>query len=146
MLTTLSSGRKITDWKFFKEVEYTVVDLKIEGSTSGTYDRGDQTPPFNQNAILADGSTMRGPLTVTEYDEEIKDAHSLSQATGLGANGLLSSWSNGGYLTVVGFAKFAFELTFSKLAGAQLPNVLVSIIMCSVNDSTKGTLKRQSSI
>ena len=58
-----------------------------------------------------------------------------------GSNALLSSWSNGGYLTVVGFAKFAFELTFSRLEIAQLPNVLVSIIMWSVIDSTKEILK-----
>ena len=35
---------KITDWKIFKEVEYIVVDLGIEDSTSGSYDRGGQIP------------------------------------------------------------------------------------------------------
>ena len=69
-------------WRVFKEIAYNVVDLDIKDPTSGSYDREDQTSPFNQNAILADGSTIRGPLTVTEYDEEIKDAHSLLQATG----------------------------------------------------------------
>ena len=71
-----------TDWDIFKVIAYNVVDLNIKDPTSGSFDREDQTSPFNQNAILADGSTMRGPLTVTEYDEEIRIASNLFHATG----------------------------------------------------------------
>ena len=59
----------IEDWRFFKKVDYKVLDLKMEVSTD---DRGDQTPPLEQNAILADGSTDTGGLPLAVYNEQTK--------------------------------------------------------------------------
>ena len=61
----------IGDWNFFEEVEYKILDLKIDVSTG---DRGDQTPPFDENAILADGTTDQGERTLAKYNEQVKIA------------------------------------------------------------------------
>ena len=69
----------IEDWKFFKKVDYKIVDMKIEVSTG---DRGDQTPPFDQNAILPDGTTDAGELTLTVYNEQKRIAEDLKAPAG----------------------------------------------------------------
>ena len=70
-----------SNWDIFEKVECEVIDLKIKDSTIGSYERGDQTPPFERNAILADGSTERGPVTMTDYNEQVRLAHQIALAT-----------------------------------------------------------------
>ena len=41
----------------FTEFVYKIIDLEIDDSNP--LDRGDQTPPFEENGILVDGSTVR---------------------------------------------------------------------------------------
>ena len=45
---------------------------------------GNQTLPFDQNAIFSDGSVECGPLTGASYDEQIKISKDIMKSYGAG--------------------------------------------------------------
>ena len=63
----------------FTELIYKIIDLEIDDSNS--FERGDQTPPFGENGILSDASTVRKPITIVDWKEGVRLAIALSHAT-----------------------------------------------------------------
>lgn len=65
-----------TNWGVFTEFVYEIVDLELNDSNN-SFDRGDQTPPFEENGILADGSTVRQPITVVGMERASQSGNSI---------------------------------------------------------------------
>ena len=63
----------------FTELIYKIIDLNVDNSNN--LDRGDQTPQFEENGILPDGSTIVKPITLVDWKEGVRLQLALSHAT-----------------------------------------------------------------